>query len=121
MLLHPFAFGTPASAAASLGESGRPPADVDELAAPLGHPSRNAAGVEAVLGRARPPALRRRPSRRSGTAAGPDVEPARVHVLADVARGAALRTGPRRSGMTTTGSRRLSLAGGEAVGRGEVK
>ena len=42
-----FAPGTPASAPAAPGGSGGPPADVDELAATLGRPSR-AAGVEVV-------------------------------------------------------------------------
>ena len=43
-----FAPGTPVSAAAAPGGSGGPPADVDELAATLGRPSRDAGG-EVVL------------------------------------------------------------------------
>ena len=86
-----FAPGTPASAAAAPGGSGGPPADVDEFAATLGRPSRDAS-VEVVEVAAATPA--------AGTAApGPGVEPdaqparrghrrvtGRVDVLADVAR-----------------------------------
>ena len=95
-----FAPGTPASAAAAPGGSGGPPADVDELAATLGRPSR-AAGVEVVEVAAATPAagVETEALSRPGTAApGPGVEPdaqparrgyrrtRRVDVLADVAR-----------------------------------
>ena len=93
-----FASGTPASAEAAPDESGGLPAAVDELAAPLGHPSRNA-GVVAVEVAAAAPAdgVETEVSSRPGTAAGPDepdAQPARwghgcvgrrVDVLADVA------------------------------------
>ena len=96
-----FAPGTPASAAAAPGGSGGPLADVDELAATLGRPSR-AAGVEVVEVTAATPAAGVEPEAlsRPGTAApGPVVEPnaqparrgrrrvtRRVYVLADAAR-----------------------------------
>ena len=72
-----FAPGTPASAAAATGGSGGPPADVDELAATLGRPSR-AAGVVAVEVAAATPAAVVEPealSRPGTAAAGPVVEP----------------------------------------------
>ena len=96
-----FAPGTPASAAAATGGSGGPPADVDELAATLGRPSRDA-GVEVVEVAAATPAagVETEALSRPGTAAAgpvvePDAQPARrghrrvtrrVYVLADAAR-----------------------------------
>ena len=93
-----FAPGTPAAAAAAPGGSGGPPADVDELAATLGRPSR-ATGVEVVEVAAATPAAGVEPealSRPGTAAAGPVVEPGaqpakrgrrrvtrRVYVLAD--------------------------------------
>ena len=79
-----FAPGTPASAAAAPGGSGGPPADVDELAATLGRPSRDA-GVVVFEDAAATPAA----------GVEPDAQPARrgrrrvtrqVYVLADAAR-----------------------------------
>ena len=77
-LLHLFPLGTPASATPAPGGSGGPPADVDELAAPFGRPTRAVGDV---------------------AAAGPDIEPnaqpagrvhrrvtRRVDVPADTAR-----------------------------------
>ena len=74
-LLHLFAPGTAASAAAASGRSGGLPADVDELAAPIVRAAR-AAGVEAVEVAAAAPAtsVETEASSRPGTAAGPDVE-----------------------------------------------
>ena len=72
-----FAPGTPASAAAAPGGSGGPPADVDELAATLGRPSRDAV-VEVVEVAAATPAagVETEALSRPGTAApGPGVEP----------------------------------------------
>ena len=96
-----FAPGTPASAAAAPGGSGGPPADVDELAATLGRPSR-AAGVEVVAAATpaagvEPEALSRPGTAAAGPVVEPDAQPARlarrghrrtrrVDVLADVAR-----------------------------------
>ena len=96
-----FAPGTPASAAAAPGGSGGPPADVDELAATLGRPSR-AAGVEVVEVAAATPAggdeteaLSRPGTAAPGPGVEPDAQPARrghrrvtrrVDVLADAAR-----------------------------------
>ena len=94
-----FAPGTPASAAASAGGSGGLPADVDELVAPLGRPSRAAGDVAVELAAAAPAAGVEREGSSPGTAAGPAIEPAaqpvrrgyrrvarRVDVPADVAR-----------------------------------
>ena len=65
-----FAPGTPASAAAAPGGSGGPPADVDELAATLGRPSRDAGGVAVGVAAAAPAAgLETEASSRPGTAA----------------------------------------------------
>ena len=112
-----FAPGTAASAAAAPSGSGALPADIDEVAAALGRPSR-AAGVVAVEVAAAAPAagVETEASSRLGTAAaGPDVEvepaaqPAscghrrvgrRVDVLADVAR-ANPSTPPPADPMTT--------------------
>ena len=93
-----FAPGTPASAAAATGGSGGPPADVDELAATLGRPSRDAgvavtAATPAAGGE--PEALSRPGTAAAGPGVEPDAQPARrgrrrvtrrVDVLADVAR-----------------------------------
>ena len=74
-----FASATPASAAATPGRSGGPPAGVDELVAPLGRPGLDAGGDAATAAAAEPVAglgteASRRP--RSGAAvAGPDVAP----------------------------------------------
>ena len=93
-----FAPGTPAPAAADPDGSGGPPADVDELAAPIVRPGR-AAGVEAVEVAAASPAAGVE-TETSGTVAAcpavePDAQPARrghrragrrVDVPADVVR-----------------------------------
>ena len=100
-----FAPETPASAAAAPGGSGGPPADVDELAAPLGRPSRAAGVVTAELAAPGPPAgVEAEVSSRPGTCAavtGPDVEPdvvptagAGVQVLAAAARSRAFTPSP---------------------------
>ena len=96
-----FAPGTPASAAAAPGGSGGPPADVDELAATLGRPSRDAGVVVVEVAAATPAAgVETEALSRPGTAApGPGVEPdaqsarrgqrrvtRRVDALADIAR-----------------------------------
>ena len=71
-----FAPGTPASAAPSPGGSGGPPADVDELAAPLGRPGRAAGG--AAVGVAAPAAgVETEAFNQAGAAASTDVEPVR--------------------------------------------
>ena len=71
-----FAPGTPASAAAAPGGSGGLPADVAELAAPLGRPSCAVGAVAVDLAAAAPAAgVGTEASSRSGTAVtGPDVE-----------------------------------------------
>ena len=100
-----FAPGTPASAAAAPGGSGGPPADVDELAAPLGRLGRAAGVVAAELAAPGPPAgVEAEASSRPGTGAavtGPDVEPdvvptagAGVQVLAAAARSRAFTPSP---------------------------
>ena len=82
-----FAPGTPASAAAALGGSRGPVADVDELVAPLGRPGLDAGDV-ATAAAAEPVAgLGTEASIRSGTGAaitGSDVDP---DVLATAAAG----------------------------------
>ena len=76
-----FALGTPASAAATPGGSGGPPADIDELAATLGRPRRDAGGGAVGVASTAPAAgLETEASSRPGTAASLDV------VLADAAR-----------------------------------
>ena len=71
-----FAPGTPPSAAAAPGGPGGAPADVDELAAPLGRPSRAAGGVTVeVAAAALAAVVETEASTRPGTAAGPDIEP----------------------------------------------
>ena len=100
-----FASGTPASAAAAPGGSGGPPADVDELAAPLERLGRAAGVVAAELAAPGPPAgVKAEASSRPGTGAavtGPDVEPdvvptagAGVQVLAAAARSRAFTPSP---------------------------
>ena len=80
--------GTPASAAATPGGSGGPPADVDELVAPLGHPGLDAGVDVATAAAAEPVAgLGTEASIWSGTGAavtGPAGEP---DVLATAAAG----------------------------------
>ena len=73
-----FAPGTAASAAAAPSGSGGLPADVAELAAPLGRPSR-AAGVVAVEVAAPAPAagVETEAFNQAGSAASTDVEPVR--------------------------------------------
>ena len=109
-----FAPGTPASAAAAPGGSGGPPADVDELAATLGRPSRAAGVAEPSRSPAATPAagVETEALSRPGTAAaGPGVEPdaqparrgqrrvtRRVDVLADVARANPFTPPARRPG-----------------------
>ena len=96
-----FALGTPTSAEAALGGPGGLPADVDELVAPIGRPSR-AAGVTAVEAAAASPAAGGESEASSGrgtAVAGRSLEPGvhpakrahrrvgrRFDVPADVAR-----------------------------------
>ena len=86
-----FAPGTPPSAAAGPGGSGGLPAAVDEIVAPLGHPSRAAGDVAVEVAAAAPAAsVEAEASSQPATDAGPDVEPdaqpRRVDIPADVAR-----------------------------------
>ena len=69
-----FAPGTPALAAVAPGGSGDLPADVDELVAPLGRPSR-AAGDMAVKIASAAPVAGLETENRPGTTAGPAIEP----------------------------------------------
>ena len=100
-----FASGTAASAAAAPSGSGGLPADVAELAAPLGRLGRAAGVVAAELAAPGPPAgVEAEASSRPGTGAavtGPDVEPdvvptagAGVQVLAAAARSRAFTPSP---------------------------
>ena len=83
-----FASGTAASAAAAPSGSGGLPADVAELAAPLGRLGRAASVVAAELAAPGPPAgVEAEASSRPGTSAavtGPDVEPDVVPTAGDV-------------------------------------
>ena len=107
-----FAPGTSASATPAPGGSGGLPADVDELAAPFGRPTR-AAGDVAVEVAAAAAGVETEASSRPGTAAGADVEPdaqparrvhrpvtRRVDIPADVAR--ANPSSPPPAGTATT-------------------
>ena len=100
-----FASGTAASAAAAPSGSGGLPADVAELAAPLGRLGRAAGVVAAELAAPGPPVgVEAEASSRPGTGAvvtGPDVEPdvvptagAGVQVLAAAARSRAFTASP---------------------------
>ena len=100
-----FASGTAASAAAAPSGSGGLPADVAELAAPLGRLGRAAGVVAAELAAPEPAAgVEAEASSRPGTGAavtGPDVEPdivptagAGVQVLAAAARSRAFTPSP---------------------------
>ena len=74
-LLHLFAPGTPASAAAAAGGFGGPPADIDELATTLGRPGRAADGAAVEFTAATPAVgVDTEASRQRGSAVGPDVE-----------------------------------------------
>ena len=71
-----FAPGTPALAAAAPVGSGGPPADIDELAATLGRPSRAAPGA-AVEVAAPAAGVETEAFNQAGAAASTDVEPVR--------------------------------------------
>ena len=91
---------------------GRPPADVDELAATLACPVRNAGDVADELAAAAPAAgVDKEASGQTGTSAAPDVEPAaqparrghrRVTRRVDVSAAAARASAPPPAGTAAT-------------------